>query len=72
MSNIPPYPFSPETRQSHPETVKFFDWIDAERKQGLIDFKVFKAEGASNNLEILCKELNAMIAAPTVPDVKLD
>jgi hypothetical protein len=72
MSQLPSYPFTPETRLSHPETVKFFDWIDAEKKKGLIDFKVFKAENASTDIEVVCKELNAMLAAPAVHDVPLD
>lgn len=53
------------------ETQKLQDYLDAEKKNGLVDFHVDVNVGPDTTLESVAEEINRMLAAPTVPDLEL-
>jgi hypothetical protein len=53
------------------ESQKLQDWIDKEKRNGLIDFKISVTEKFNGNIESLAKEINEMLNAPTIPDISL-
>jgi hypothetical protein len=57
-----------------PESAKLQAFLDAEKAKGLVDFKFSvhpDADRSKMTVESLAREINNMLAAPSIPDPEL-
>lgn len=69
-TTVTPSPMSAATinKETSPETAHFLDWLEEEKKKGLVDIKFFKRESDRSTVELFCAEFNQMERAPEIPE----